>query len=322
VAMVLIMPQVYVDRTIVPLYLLLIPFAALPISALGRIGARTFPGREAAAVVVALLVATVFKLLGWLPGVDFDVLTVALLVAAVCLAGLPSLNTAPLAIYALYGAALLVYFLRSPSADSTAALRTGSLLLATIFVCASSVNGFRAAVGWLLFALAAVGAAALLGPGIPGGATEQFTQSLRNAFGYTSSYLAALGFVCGTGALIVRTCAPRLQRALIYVAGAALMLPALHWVGAMITPERALFERELATLGMVGVIAYSLIWLEAAWPAGSDLPARACEGMALGAFATVLFGTVIGHAGAASIVAAGLLIGVIQAERGPARARS
>ena len=115
---------------------------------------------------------------------------------------------------------------------------------------------------------------------------------------------------------------PRLQRALIYVAGAALMLPALHWVGAMITPERALFERELATIGAIGVIAYALLWLEAAWPAGIDLPARACEGMALGAFATVLFGTVIGHAGAASTVAAGLLIGVIQAERGPARARS
>jgi hypothetical protein len=322
VAMVLIMPQVYVDRTIVPMYLLLVPSAALPIAALGRIGAATLPGREAPAVVVALLAATVFKMLGWLPGVDFDVLTVALLVAAVCLAGLPSVNTAPLLVYAVYEAALLVLFFRSPSADSAAALRSGSLLLATLLVCASSVNGWRAAVGWTILALAALGAAALLAPGIPGGAAEQFAQSLRNAFGYTSSYSAAAGFVCAAGALIARTRAPRLQRALIYAAGAALMLPALHWVGAMITPERALFERELATIGVVGVIAYALIWIEAAWPAGSDLPARACEGMALGAFATVLFGTVIGHAGAASTVAAGVLIGVIQAERGPARARS
>jgi hypothetical protein len=44
--------------------------------------------------------------------------------------------------------------------------------------------------------------------------------------------------------------------------------------------------------------------------------------MALGMFTTLLFGTVIGHAGVAPTVAAGLLIGVIQAERGPARARS
>jgi len=322
VAMVLIMPQVYVDRTIVPMYLLLIPFAALPIAALGRIGVSALRGREAAAVVVILLAATVFKLLGWLPGVDFDVLTVALLVAAVCLAGLPSVNTAPLLVYAVYEAALLFAVFWSPSADSAAALRTGSLLLATVFVCASCVNGLRAALGWAIFALAALGSAVLLEPGIPGGAVEQFSQSLRNAFGYTSSYAASIGFVCAAGALIVRSRAPRLQRVLIYVAGAALMLPALHWVGAMITPERALFERELATIGVVGVIAYALIWLEAAWPAGNDLPARACEGMALGAFATVLFGTVIGHAGAASTVAAGLLVGVIQAERGPARARS
>lgn len=321
-AMVLIMPQVYVDRTIVPMYLLLIPWAALPIAAFGRIGATMFRSREAAAVVVVLFAATVFKLLGWLPGVDFDVLTVALLVAAVCLAGLPSVNARPLVLYAIYETALIVAFLRSPSADSSFALRTGSLLLASVFVCASSVNGLRAAVGWVVFALAAFGAAALLAPGIPGGTMEQFTESLRNAFGYTSSYAAAIGFVCAAGALVARTRAPRLQRVLIYIAGASLMLPALHWVGAMITPERALFERELATLGVVGVVAYALIWLDAAWPAGRDLPARACEGMALGAFATLLFGTVIGHAGAASTVAAGLLIGVIQAERGPARARS
>ena len=109
---------------------------------------------------------------------------------------------------------------------------------------------------------------------------------------------------------------------LMYAAGALLMLPALHWVGAMITPERALFEREVAALGVVGVLAYGMIWLDAAWPSGSDASARACEGMALGMFATLLFGTVIGHAGVAPTVAAGLLMGVTQAERGPARARS
>jgi hypothetical protein len=103
-----------------------------------------------------------------------------------------------------------------------------------------------------------------------------------------------------------------------YVAGATLMLPALHWVGAMITPQRALLQRELATVGIVGVLAYVGIWLEAAWPVGGDLRTRACQGMALGMFATIAFGTVIGHAGVAPTIAAGLLIGVIQADRNEA----
>jgi hypothetical protein len=322
VAMVIIMPQVYVDRTIVPLYLLLVPSAALPLAAIARLGRPALRKRMPAVLCVLLLVATVLKMLGRLPAVDFDVLAVTLLTATVCLAGLPSLPTAPLLLYGIYETALIVWLLRSRSADAAEELRTATLLIATLLVSASAVNGLRAAVSWTFFALAALGAAAILAAGIPAGAMEQFGQSLRNAFGYTSSYAAALGFICVAGALMARRRFPRLSPVVMYIAGAALMLPALHWVGAMITPQRALFERELATVGVVGVIAYVLIWLESAWPTASDLSARASEGMALGMFVTLLFGTVIGHAGVAPTVAAALLMGAIQAERGPLRPRS
>src|SRR6185503_1922865 len=151
-----------------------------------------------------LLVATVLKMLGRLPAVDFDVLTVTLLTAAVCLTGLPSLPTAPLLLYGIYEAALIVWLFRSLSADAGEELRTATLLIVTVLVSASAVNGLRAVVSWTFFALAALGAAAILLPGIPAGAMEQFGESLRNAFGYTSSYSAVLGFICAAAALIAR----------------------------------------------------------------------------------------------------------------------
>jgi hypothetical protein len=321
-AMVIILPQVYVDRMIVPMYLLLVPSAALPFAAIARLGRPALGKRMPAMLCVLLLVATVLKMLGRLPAVDFDVLAVTLLTAAVCLAGLPSLPTSPLLLYGIYEAALIVWLFRSLSANSAEELRTATLLIATVLISASVVNGLRTVVSWAFFALAALGAAAILAPGIPTGAAEQFGQSLRNAFGYTSSYAAVLGFVCAAAALITRRRFLRLSAVVMYIAGAALMLPALHWVGAMITPQRALFERELATVGIVSVAAYVLIWLEAAWPTASDPSARASEGMALGMFVTLLFGTAIGHAGVAPTVAAGLLMGAIQAERGPLLKRS
>ncbi len=218
--------------------------------------------------------------------------------------------------------AMAIWFVRSPTSESAGLLRMGSLFVATTAVsatCLKDTRGFRVAIGWTSFALAAIGAAVLLRLGIPTDVIAQFAQSLRNAFGYISSYAAAAGFVLALGALVARTRSPRLQRALIYAAGAALMVPALHWAGAMITPQRALLQREMAAFGAIAVAAYVAIWIDAAWPAGRDLSARACQGLALGMFVTILFGTVIGHAGVAPTVAAGLLIGVIQAERSAAR---
>jgi hypothetical protein len=102
--MVIIMPQVYVDRTIVPLYLLLVPSAALPLAAIARVGRPALGTRMPAVICVLLLVATVLKMLGRLPAVDFDVLTVTLLTAAVCLDGIAlAAHRAPAPVWDLRG---------------------------------------------------------------------------------------------------------------------------------------------------------------------------------------------------------------------------
>jgi len=315
-ALVLIMPQVYVDRMIVPMYLLLVPYAAIPAAALAKWGAHR---RLAAAVAIALLGAAVLKIMGQLPAVDFDVLATTLLAAGVCVAGLPTVRPWPLLAYAMFGIALTIGFVRAPSAESAAMFRTGTLFIATALaseLLLEKADRYRAAIVWTCFALAALGAVVLLRMGLPSDVLEQFTVSLRYAFGYLSSYAAAAGLVLASIALVVRSRAPHVQRALIYAAGATLMVPALHWVGAMIMPNRALLHREMAMLGAIGVAAYVAIWIDAAWPNGHRIAARACQGLALGMFITILFGTVISHAGVAPTIAAGFLIGVIQAERG------
>ena len=55
----------------------------------------------------------------------------------------------------------------------------------------------------------------------------------------------------------------------------------------MIMPGRALLRREMTTLGILGAAAYTAIWIDAAWPVGRRASTRACQGMALGMFATI-----------------------------------
>jgi hypothetical protein len=76
-----------------------------------------------------------------------------------------------------------------------------------------------------------------------------------------------------------------------------------------------MLNNQLGTIGVIGAAAYVAIWLHSAWPAGRDLSSRAWQGAALGMFATAVFGAAVGHAGAAFPIVAGLLIGVIQADR-------
>ena len=92
-------------------------------------------------------------------------------------------------------------------------------------------------------------------------------------------------------------------------------VPALQWAGAMINPQRAILNNQLATIGSLGALAYAAIWVHNAWPAGPQLPSRALQGIALGVFITTVFGASIAHAGAALPIVSGILIGVIQADR-------
>jgi hypothetical protein len=107
----------------------------------------------------------------------------------------------------------------------------------------------------------------------------------------------------------------RARRVLAYVAGGALTMAALQWIGPGVNPERALLRGRIAAFGLVGAAAYALVWLESAWPAGGDVMIRAKQGVLLGGFAASLFGAELGGAGAALLIVAGLNIGSVEADR-------
>jgi hypothetical protein len=308
---------VYGDRLIMPLYVLLVPFVALPVAAIAQAGERVGRGRLAAALCALLLLAAVGRLLGWLLALDVEVLAAAVLVAGIGLAGLPRMRWPWIAAYAIYALALAVWFVRAPSADSALTLRAQSLFIA-VALCSPAFLEARdgqQTVGWMIVALATIGAALLARHGIPPGVMSQMTKSMRNAYGYSAALAAPIGLVAATAFALVPSRLARLRRVLIYTAAAATTLAGLHWGGAMMNPQRAVLNNQLATIGLIGAAASVAIWIQAAWPSGRDLSARAWQGAALGFFATAVFGAVAAHAGAALPIVGGLLIGVIQADR-------
>lgn len=316
-AVVLFQPHVYGDRLIMPLYVLLVPLVALPVAAIAQAGVRL--GREctSAALCTLLLLSAVGRLLGWLVALDIEVLAVAVLVAGVWLAGLPRLRWPWIAAYGIYAIALAVWFVRAPSTDSALTLRTQSLFIAVALFSPALLKARdgQQTVGWMIFGLATIGAALLGRRGIPPGVLNEMTKSLRNAYGYTAAFAAPIGLFAAAAFALVPSRLARVRRVLIYTAGAATTLATLQWAGAMINPQRTVLNNQLATIGMIGAVAYVAIWIHAAWPSGRDLAARAWQGAALGFFATAAFGAVAAHAGAALPIVAGLLIGVIQADR-------
>jgi hypothetical protein len=316
-AVVLFQPHVYGDRLIMPLYVLIVPFVALPVAAIARTGARIGRDRTAAALCVLLLVAAVGRMLGWLVALDIEVFAVAMLVAGVCLGARPHGRLPWVAAYAIYAIALAVWFCRAPSADSARTLRIESLFVAVALMSPAFLSSRRGqqTVGWTIVGLAAIGAALLARHGIPSGAGVEMTKSLRNAYGYTAAFAAPAGLFAAAAFVLVPPHLARIRRVLIYVAAAAMTLPALQWAGAMINPQRAMLNNQLGTIGLIGAAAYVAIWMHSAWPIGRDLSSRAWQGAALGMFATAVFGATVGHAGAAFPIVAGLLLGVIQADR-------
>jgi hypothetical protein len=319
-AVVVFQPHVYGDRLIMPLYVLLVPFAALPVAAIAHAGIRWGRRKTVAALCALLLIAAVGRILGWILAIDVEVLVVAVLVAGVCLVGCPQMRSpwvAAYAIYAIYAIALAVWFFRTPSAESALTLRNETLFI-TIALASPvflSTRGGQQAVGSTIVGLATIGAALLARPGIPPGDVVEMTKSLRNAYGYTAAFAAPAGLFAAAAVVVVPSHLTRVRRVLIYAAAAALMLPALQWAGAMINPRRAILNSQIATIGLIGAAAYVAIWMHGAWPTGRDLSARAWQGAALGMFVTAVFGADMSHAGAAPSIVAGLLLGVIQADR-------
>jgi hypothetical protein len=316
-AVVLFQPHVYGDRLIMPLYVLLVPLVALPVAAIASAGIRWGRDRTASALCALLLLAAIGRIIGWLVAIDVDVLAVATLLAGIALVGLPGTRSPWIAPYAIYAVALGVWFVRAPSLQAEATVRNEYLFIAVALVSPAFLRsrGGQATLGALIVGLAAIGAALLARHGIPPGTVSDMTKSLRNLYGYTAALAAPAGLLAGAATLLAPARLIGVRQTLLYSAAAAMTLPALQWAGAMINPQRAVLNNQLSTIGAIGACAYVAIWIHSAWPVGGDLSSRAWRGIALGVFATAAFGAGIGHAAAALAVVAGLVVGLIQADR-------
>lgn len=129
-AVVLFQPHVYADRLIMPLYMLLVPYAAIPLIAAARVAVRVGPERAAVACWIVLGLVLMARVLGVFAAIDLDVLTVAVLTGGLCLAGVPELRPFRVAIYAVYAAVLAAWIVGDTTAPRGATVRTEWLFLA------------------------------------------------------------------------------------------------------------------------------------------------------------------------------------------------
>jgi hypothetical protein len=127
---VLFQPHVYGERLLMPLYMLLVPYAALPIAALARIAMGFGRERAALACWILLGLAVIARTAGAFAAIDLDVLVIALLAAGLCFAGMPELRPLRVAIYATYAVVLGVWLLRDTTAPRGPTCRAEWLFLA------------------------------------------------------------------------------------------------------------------------------------------------------------------------------------------------
>jgi len=127
---VLFQPHVYGDRLLMPLYMLLVPYAALPVAAVARRLVGFSRERAAAACWIVLGLAVIARTAGAFPAIDLDVLVIALLAAGLCLAGLPELRPLRVAIYSTYAVVLAAWLLRDTMAPRGPTCRAEWLFLA------------------------------------------------------------------------------------------------------------------------------------------------------------------------------------------------
>ena len=127
---VLFQPHVYGDRLLMPMYMLLVPYAALPVVALARIAVGF--GRERAALACWILIGltAIARTAGAFAAIDLDVVVIALLAAGLCVAGVPELRRLRVAIYSTYSVVLAVWLLRDTTAPRGPTCRAEWLFLA------------------------------------------------------------------------------------------------------------------------------------------------------------------------------------------------
>jgi hypothetical protein len=159
---VLFQPHVYGDRLLMPLYMLLVPYAAIPIIAISRVAARI--GRERAALACWALMCVVLmaRALGAFTGVDMDILVIALLLGGLCFAGVRELRPLRVTIYVAYALVLAIWLVREPGEPRAAYCRLEWLFLAVALFSEALLISLgtpdarsRIAGGWRVLAYAA-----------------------------------------------------------------------------------------------------------------------------------------------------------------------
>jgi hypothetical protein len=313
--LVVFLPYVYGDRMIVPLYVLLVPYAALPMLACARAAAATAGTRSVFALWLLAAVAAVAQLAGWATRLDLTTLAVAALVAGLCAIGLPDVRMPTALAASAYAVALLVWLLRRPLADTAAAARFEWLFLALALFSSVLVadRHTRAASGVLVLMAVALASIAVV-------LRVQWGALLRDAFTWPPAFdpLAAIGAAAGLVTALGAAANRRARRAGVafYIGAAALALGAVLCVGLPPNASRALLRGQIAAYGVAGAIAYSAVWAAGWWPSPhAPLSGRVKQGALLGAFVAVLFGVDLAGAGAAVPIAAGLTFGAVRADR-------
>ena len=143
-------PHVYGDRLIMPFYMLLVPYAAVPVIAAARLAARFGPQRAAAGCWMAFCLVLMGRGVGMFAAIDLDVLAVATLAGGLCLAGVPELRPIRVAIYSGYAAVLAAWLVRDTTAPRGATCRAEWLFLAVALFSGALLPGgaVRRAVAW------------------------------------------------------------------------------------------------------------------------------------------------------------------------------
>ena len=111
-------PHVYGDRLVMPFYMLLVPYSAVPVIAAARLAVRFGTQRSAIACWIVFCLVLIGRAFGMFAAIDLDVFAVAALAGGLCLAGVPELRPFRVAIYMVYAGVLAAWLFRRPPAPA------------------------------------------------------------------------------------------------------------------------------------------------------------------------------------------------------------
>jgi dolichyl-phosphate-mannose-protein mannosyltransferase len=314
---VLFQPHVYGDRILMPFYMLIVPYAAIPVIAAARLALGFGRERAAATCWIALAVLLIARLVGLPGGVDVDVLCVAVLLAGLCVAGVPALSGRRVVICAAYTIALAIWLVRAPEVPRGPVCRPEWLFVALVLFSQALLPSrtVQRTAASLLLGCAALASAWLSLQSSVSAAIHAVLTSVRPAFADVALCAAIVGLCAGAAALAPSP--PRLRRVFAYAAGVALAIGALGKAGTFVNPDRALLAGRIAAFSVAGAAAYALVWLEGAWPGGDSIAALAMQGAIAGAFIASLFGVELASGQAEALFIAGLAFGAARRQPAP-----